>query len=110
MALATRAQPGPCGRTLRQNAVSVASDSGGVSHVTVNHTIVVMPTVAIMMYAKSRGRSLSPFRTSCRKSDTAAAAAIAETSDHALMRHQNQRSSSTVPRSEEHTSELQSRQ
>src|ERR1043165_4544294 len=71
--------------------------SGAVAKVVINQTTVVMPTVTNMRYANCLGLLLSHFRPSCRKIETAAAAIIAETSDHALMRHQNQRSNSTVP-------------
>src|SRR2546426_8330282 len=78
------------------------------------------------MCAKSSACSLWSPPTVCSRTDTTNAAIIAETSLHALIRHQYQRSSSTAPvpapvmintrhappidsmRSEEHTSELQS--
>src|SRR5215213_4387605 len=66
-------------------------------NVTATHTIVVIPTVTNMRYAKSLGKSLFHFSTVCRKIETTAAVIIADTSDHALIRHQNQRSNSTVP-------------
>src|SRR5215510_4927864 len=66
-------------------------------NVTATQTIVVIPTVTNMIYAKSTGWSPFHFRTVCRKIETTAAEIIADTSDHALMRHQNQRNKSTVP-------------
>jgi len=50
-----------------------------------------------MICAKSIGLSLSKPRASCRKSETTNADTIADTSLHALMRHQYQRRSSTPP-------------
>ena len=49
------------------------------------------------MCAKSRGRSLWSPPTVCSRTDTTNAVIIAETSLHALIRHQYQRSSSTAP-------------
>src|SRR5215212_5187163 len=66
-------------------------------NVTATHTIVVIPTVTNMRYAKSLGKSLFHLRTVCKKIETTAAVIIADTSDHALTRHQNQRNNSTVP-------------
>ena len=64
---------------------------------TASQTTVVTATVMSTMCAKSSGRSLSSPPTVCSRTDTTNAAIIAETSLHALMRHQYQRSSSTAP-------------
>src|SRR3954447_10760724 len=67
-------------------------------NVTKSHAIVVTTTVVNIKYANCCGSSLDHFgQPSCRKSDVPAATIIAATSDHALMRHQNQRSSRTLP-------------
>src|SRR6185369_3273121 len=77
--------------------MSFSAGSGLVISVTTTQTSVVNPTVTSMIYAKSLGLSLSQCKPFCRKIETIAAVIIAETSDHALMRHQNQRNRSTVP-------------
>src|ERR1051326_1511441 len=84
-----RAHPGPAGCTRAQKAASVASGSGFVSLVTKRQTIVVTPVVTIRFVAKPRGVDEST--TARSVSDVTSADAIAETSLHALTRHQYQR-------------------
>jgi hypothetical protein len=50
-----------------------------------------------MIHASSTGRALSKPNAVCIASETTNAEIIAETSLHALMRHQYQRSNNTLP-------------
>src|SRR5207302_378174 len=63
--------------------------SGRVAKVTVTHTAVVMIVVRIKLSANPSGREVSMKKR--RASEVISAAAIALTSDQALMRHQYQR-------------------
>ena len=62
-----------------------------------SHTAVVTATVMIIVHAKSTGMSVSRPPAVCSSTDTIKAAAIAATSLQALIRHQYQRNSSTLP-------------
>ena len=75
----------------------VLCGSGAVRNVAASHTTVVIATVMIMIHAKSTGLSVSNFQASCSDTETTKAEIMAETSLHALMRHQYQRSISTLP-------------
>src|SRR5262245_3866118 len=77
--------------------MSFSSGSGPVTNVTPSQATVVIPTVTSMMYANSLGLSLFHFKVTCRNRDTTAATAMADTSDHALILHQNHLSIRTVP-------------
>src|SRR5260370_32219140 len=59
--------------------------------------MVVMVTVTIMIQAKSTGLSVPSPDMVCSATETTNPEIIADTSLHALMRHQYQRSSSTPP-------------
>src|SRR5215469_12196101 len=77
--------------------MSFSSGSGLVKYVTAIQVTVVMPTVTSMIYANSLGVSLFHLNTIWRDNETTAAAAMAETSDQALILHQNHLSIRTVP-------------
>ncbi len=59
--------------------------------------MVVMVTVTIMIQAKSTGLSVSNPHTVCSRTETTNPEIIADTSLHALMRHQYQRNNRTPP-------------